>query len=148
MRRTLKADATKSKEKTMQIQLEWDTPNQMAVLTVFDTRKGKRSSVKDIDRTEVRGNYFVGSKYTGDQLDRLVDALPKVINISELFTGAVINLRKDTAKIVRDFLANEDILRNTVLSSKEEVPYQTKVYDDPPQRELRRVQRLFKEYNL
>jgi len=124
----------------MKLQLEWDTPNQMAVLTVFDKSH----------RTEVRGNYFVGSKYIGDELDRLIDVLPtKVINISVLFTGAVIHLRKDTAKIVRDFLTNEDMLRHNVLSSKEEVPYQTKVYDDdPPQRELRRVQRLFKEYNL
>ena len=127
----------------MQLQLEWDTPNQMAVLTVFDTRKGKRSSVNEIDRTEVRGNYFVGSKYTGDQLDRLVDALPKIINISEMFTGSVIHLRKDTAQVVRDFLANEQRIIDAMFTSVMSMPYTSPVLkDNTSRRELQRRQKV------
>ena len=61
--------------------------------------------------TEVRGNGAVGTKWTGDTLDRLIGSLNRMVNVSSLFADDEVHLREDWAKEVRAFLVEEDRLR-------------------------------------
>ena len=79
----------------------------MAVLTIVDGG----------ERVEVRGNPAVGSKYIGDMLDRIVAAIPRTVNISELFADEVVHVRPDNARIIRGQLAEEDRLQALMLGS-------------------------------
>jgi hypothetical protein len=78
----------------MQINLEFDGEADLAVMVIID---------KD-HRTEVRGHLGVGTDWVGDQLDLLLAALPRTINISSLFANEVRHLREQDAQAVRNFL--------------------------------------------
>ncbi len=68
-------------------------------------------------RTEVRGQPGIGSDWQGSRLDRLIDAIPKRINISDLFAGVVVHVRPDCAQVIRDALAYEDALTQRLFAS-------------------------------
>ncbi len=68
-------------------------------------------------RTEIRGNPLVGSTFTGDELDRLVAALPPTVNMSGLFAEETIHLRPGDAVVVRSLLEREEDLRRRLRSS-------------------------------
>ena len=89
----------------MRLKLEFSSAQ--AVLTVFD--RG--------ERTEVRGNPFVGAKFIGDTLDRLVAAFPKTVNTSDLFADNEVHLRPEDAQVIRACLKKENDLRQRLFAS-------------------------------
>jgi hypothetical protein len=82
----------------MRLHLTWQPD--YALLTVLDGG----------ELTEVRGHKLVGSAYIGDRLDRVIAAMPRTVNLSELFADVVIHVRDEDARAIRAALRREDQL--------------------------------------
>lgn len=61
-------------------------------------------------RIEVRGHPRVGTDYIGDRLDRVLSAIPRTVNISELFAENKVGVRSTDAMAVWGALAREETL--------------------------------------
>jgi hypothetical protein len=62
--------------------LEWPEGQDQAILNLWVGGKEKGELV------EIRGHRLIGSKYEGDRLDRILGAIPRIVNMSEPMTGA------------------------------------------------------------
>ena len=79
----------------------------MAVLHVFDGDS----------RIEVRGHRGVGTRWTGDRLDRVLSGLPKTVNVSALFADDQVGLRSHEAETMRALLAREEEIVASIMLS-------------------------------
>lgn len=75
-------------------------------------------------RIEVRGHPRVGAYYEGGRLDRIINSIPKMVNISALFAGEKRHLSSDMAVSVLDALEFEDEMQRK-LSRAESSFYQS-----------------------
>ena len=71
------------------------------------------------NRIEVRGHPAVGSRYEGSRLDRIIDSIPQMANLSALFAGETRNISASMADPIIDALELEDEIQRRIFSSKE-----------------------------
>lgn len=64
----------------------------------------------DGHRIEVRGHKGIGTDYLGDRLDRIISAMPRTVNLSELFADNKVGVRSPDAVPIRAALAREDAM--------------------------------------
>jgi len=95
----------------MFIELVFQDNPRMGIAVVRDGKKNKAQ------RTEVRGNFSVGTEWTGDRLDRFISALPRTVNISELFAGNGVGVRREDRDAIREWLAKEEKLTNLMVAA-------------------------------
>jgi hypothetical protein len=62
-------------------------------------------------RIEVRGHPAVGSRFEGSPLDRIIDSIPKEVNLSALFANEQRHLSADLADPILDALEKEEEIR-------------------------------------
>jgi len=62
-------------------------------------------------RVEVRGHPAVGSRFEGSPLDRIIDSIPKKVNLSALFANEQRHLSADLADPILDALEKEEEIR-------------------------------------
>lgn len=72
-------------------------------------------------KVEVRGSPAIGTIYEGSALDRIIDALPKELNISALFADEQRHISGKMAQPIVDALEFEDELQRRLFSSKMKV---------------------------
>ena len=71
------------------------------------------------ERIEVRGHPAVGAYYEGSRLDRIINSIPKQVNISALFAGETRDLPAEWAEPIIDALEWEDEIQRRLATSKE-----------------------------
>jgi len=68
-------------------------------------------------RVEVRGHPAVGSRFEGSPLDRIIDSIPKKVNLSALFANEQRHLSADLADPILDALEKEEEMRRRFFTS-------------------------------
>ena len=68
-------------------------------------------------RVEVRGHPAVGSRFEGSPLDRIIDSIPKKVNLSALFANEQRHLSADLADPILDALEKEEEIRRRFFTS-------------------------------
>ena len=68
-------------------------------------------------KVEVRGHPAVGSRFEGSPLDRIIDSIPKKVNLSALFANEQRHLSADLADPILDALEKEEEIRRRFFTS-------------------------------